>query len=411
MKVLFVSHTRGWSGAEVAMMRLVDAVAAGHEVAIACPTESRMAAEAQSAGVRRYYIPAIDASLRLDPVWTPVGLAQLALGGAALRRATYHFRPDIVHANSFRAGLLGAIGLRKGRPPMVVQAHEHLPTSRAGRAIRGVIASSAECVVCVSDHTARNFTQGLESPLVRRIYNSIDLEHLSPSQVRPAPVRAELGLSADAFLLGEVAQITPWKGQDTAIRVLAEMRARDVPADLLIVGHIAFAGRGVRYDNHSYLRDLHQLANELQVAEQVHFLGWRDDVPQVLRALDLSLLPSRDEPFGISVAESMAVGTPAIVCTDGGPTEFIVDRESGRVLPPDRADLWAEAAAELASDRRALARMSQRATAAVASFTDTAYTGEMLDVYRSLVHRRRELAEGARRSRLLPVEPTRLRTH
>jgi glycosyltransferase involved in cell wall biosynthesis len=148
------------------------------------------------------------------------------------------------------------------------------------------------------------------------------------------------------------------------------------------VGHIAFAGGGVRYDNRGYLHDLHNLVDTLGVGNRVHFLGWRDDVPELLRAVDLSLLPSRDEPFGISVAESMAMGTPALVSSDGGPSEYVVDRKSGRVLPPTRHELWAQAANELADDRRALTRMSERAREAVACFTDETYTQEMLDVYR-----------------------------
>jgi glycosyltransferase involved in cell wall biosynthesis len=381
MRILFVSQTRSWSGAEVAMMRLVGALSADHEIGIACPAGTRMAETARSAGLALYRLPPVDASLRLDPIWTPVGLGQFALGGLALGRAAHHFGADVVHANSLRAGLVGAIGLRRGRPPMVVQAHEHLPLSYVGRAVRSVIAATAARVVGVSDHTVENFNRGLPRPVAKRVYISIDLDRFHPSVVLPAPVRDELSLSADAFLLGEVAQITPWKGQDTAIRTVAEMQRLGIAANLLIVGHIAFAGGGVRYDNRGYLRDLHNLVDTLGVRNSVHFLGWRDDVPEILRAVDLSLLPSRDEPFGISVAESMAMGTPALVSSDGGPSEYVVDGESGRVLPPAQPELWAQAANELAADRRALTRMSQQARAAVAGFTDETYTQEMLDVY------------------------------
>jgi len=197
----------------------------------------------------------------------------------------------------------------------------------------------------------------------------------------PAPVREELCLSPDTSLLGQVAQISPWKGQDNAIRMLAELRRRGIAADLLIVGHIAFAGRGVRHDNRGFLRELHRLAEELAISDWVHFLGWREDLPELLSAMDLSLLPSLSEPFGISVAESMAVGTPALVSAGGGPCEYIVDRKSGRVLPAAQHELWARAAHELLDDRPALARMADAARDAVAGFTDECYKREMLDVY------------------------------
>ena len=141
----------------------------------------------------------------------------------------------------------------------------------------------------------------------------------------------------------------------------------------------------MRYDNRAFHRDLHELVDTLRIRDSVHFLGWRDDIPEILRACNLSFFPSRDEPFGTAVAESMAIGVPALVSSDGGTSEFIVDRESGRVLPPDRHDLWAQAAYELLNDRRALECMSHKAIDAVARFTDETYIREMLDVYRRVL--------------------------
>ncbi len=79
------------------------------------------------------------------------------------------------------------------------------------------------------------------------------------------------------------------------------------------------------------------------------------------------------------------MGTPVLVSSDGGPSEYVVDGESGRVLPPDRPDLWAQAAYELLTDKPALARMSLHARQAVARFTDEQYSREMLDVYESVL--------------------------
>jgi L-malate glycosyltransferase len=381
MRILFVSHTRSWSGAEVAMMRLVTAVMHTQQVAIACPRESRMAQEAQSLGLAHYPLPPIDLSLRMDPVETTVGLGQLALGGFRVRQAARQFRADVVHANTLRAGLMGSLAALRGRPPLVVQSHEHLKSDPVSDGVRQVLSRSASAVVAVCDHTARDFNLGLRRPVATRVYISIDHRRFCPDRVRPAPLRQELDLPAEAPLLGQVAQITPWKGQDTAIRTLAEIHRRGLPAHLLFVGNISFSGRGVRYDNHAFLRRLRELVRSSGLQKHVHFLGWREDVPAVVRAFDLSLLPSRHEPFGTSAAESMAIGTPVLVSSDGGPSEYIADQESGRVLPPDRPELWAQAACELLTDRPALARMSQIAHESVRRFTDENYSREMLGVY------------------------------
>jgi glycosyltransferase involved in cell wall biosynthesis len=97
--------------------------------------------------------------------------------------------------------------------------------------------------------------------------------------------------------------------------------------------------------------------DELAVNDAVHFIGQREDVPAVFRALDVSLLPSWDEPFGLAAVESLAMGTPAFVTSSGGAAEAVKDGVAGRVLPAKRPELWADALRQLLSDSKALGRM------------------------------------------------------
>lgn len=380
MRILFANHTSAWSGGEVSLMRLVQALRAEHDVCVACPAAGALADAVDRAGVERLTLPSVDASLRLDPIQTPVGLAQLGSGGLALARTARRFKADVVHANSTRVGIMAAIG----RVRYVVRAHEHPPLTRVGRAVRGLIVRTAGGVAAVSDFTAARFNEGLTQPVAIRVYNSIDQARFSGS-VEPAPLREQLGLSPDARLLGQVAQITPWKGQDIAIRTLAGVRRAGVDAHLVLVGDVVFGGKGVRYDNHAFKRSLEALVAELDMRDAVHFLGQRDDVPAVLRALDLSLLPSREEPFGLVTVESMAVGTSPLVADDGAGPELVEDRVTGRVLAPSQPELWASAAVELLRDAPTLGRMSEAGPPAAARFTDAAHARGMLAVYQGAI--------------------------
>jgi glycosyltransferase involved in cell wall biosynthesis len=381
MRILFANHTGAWSGAEVSLMRVVQALARAHDVCVACPSRGPLAAAVDRAGVKQLSITAVDLSLRLHPLQTPVGLGQLGAGGVALARAATRFRPDVVHANTLRTGIMGAIALKLGAPRVVVRVHEQLPASRVGRGVRSVLGHTAGAIVAVSDYTARNFNEGLPAPVATRVYNSIDLARFDPDHVPRARLRERLGIAREAALLGHVAQITPWKAQDDSIRVLAELRRGGLDAHLLLVGTVVFGGRGVRYDNHSYLRGLHRLAGELDVRDAVHFLGWRDDVPEILGELDLSLLPSRGEPFGLVLVESMAMRTPPLVSADGAGPELVEDGAYGRVLPPGRPELWARAARELLADADARARLGERGRRVAARFGDDRHAGEMLAIY------------------------------
>ena len=381
MRILLANHTGAWSGAEVSLMRLVAGLRDQHEVAIACPDEGRLATEVDQAGIERLLLPAVNASLRLHPLQTPAGLRQLGVGGAALARRARLFRADVIHANTPRVGIMAAVGLRAHDPPFVVRAHEHLPLSRVGRSIRALIVRRAAAVVAVSDFTATHFNEGLSEPFAVRVYNSIDHARFDPGRVHPAPIREELGLDPGAHLLGQVAQITSWKRQHVSIRALAELRARGLDTHLLLVGQVAFGGKHVRLDNHAYLHSLEELVDELSVRDAVHFLGQRDDVPELMRALDLSLLPSSHEPFGLVTVESMALGTPPLVCADSAGPELVNDRETGWVLDSAEPKLWADAIHELLVDRPALDRMAERAPAAASRFRDDIHADEMLAVY------------------------------
>ena len=155
-----MNHTGASSGAEFALMRLVEGLKAEHSVAVACPGDGPLAEIVETAGIRRVPVPAFEASLRLDPVQTPVGVARLA-AGLALRCATARVparRGPRQHSAS-RAHGRGCLQ-HAGGPPLVVRAHEHLPPTPMGRAVRLVLSHSASAVVTVSKDTAKRFDEG-----------------------------------------------------------------------------------------------------------------------------------------------------------------------------------------------------------------------------------------------------------
>jgi glycosyltransferase involved in cell wall biosynthesis len=207
---------------------------------------------------------------------------------------------------------------------------------------------------------------------------SIDLKRFSRAVTGSSSIRSELGLAPQARLLAQVAQITPWKAQDTAIEALARIR-KQVDAHLLVAGGISFQSR--RYDNEGFSVRIRQLAHDLGLDDAVHFLGHRDDVPELMAAADLLLLPSWDEPFGTSVLEGMAVGTPALVTSEGGVKEFVEDGVNGRVMAPGDPDAWAAAAVDLLTHPETLEAMRAASERVATRFTDERYVNGMLAAY------------------------------
>jgi glycosyltransferase involved in cell wall biosynthesis len=362
-------------------MRLLEALPESVERAVACPPEGTLAEALDRAGVERLPLPGTELSFRLHPARTPVGMARLAASAHVLARHARRWRADLVHANGLRAGLMAVAPLARRRPPVVLQVHDRLGTGPASDAVRRTLAHGCAEVIAVSEMTADAFDRGLRRRHARVVTISVDHRRFRRGASDPAATRRRLGVPQSAPLLGEVAQITPWKGQRVAIEALAQLRRTRPDAQLLLVGQVAFAAPGVRYDNRAYLAELHALVRELGVEDGVRFLGQRDDVPAIMAALDLLLLPSWQEPFGTAAAEAMAVGTVPLVSDDGGVAEYVIDGENGRTLPPRRPDLWAAASAELVADRARLEAMSRRAAETAARFTQDAYARDCLAAY------------------------------
>ena len=120
-------------------------------------------------------------------------------------------------------------------------------------------------------------------------------------------------------------RLAAWKGQHVFIRALA-----GVP-DL----HAVIVG-GALFGEEAYEADLKRLCAELGVADRVHFLGFRRDIPRLMRMMDLIVHASTaPEPFGRVLVEAMLARTPLIASRAGGALEIVQDRVSGRLVAPD----------------------------------------------------------------------------
>jgi glycosyltransferase involved in cell wall biosynthesis len=144
---------------------------------------------------------------------------------------------------------------------------------------------------------------------------------------RPEPIeRADLGIVDDAWVVGIVGRLQPWKGQHRVIRAVAELRSVGVPAAALIVGGVAY---GLSSD---YERQLRRLARDLEVEEHVFFTGQVRDATPYYGLMDVFVNASDAEPFGIVLVEAMAAGLPVVAYARAGPIEIIDDGMTGLLI-------------------------------------------------------------------------------
>jgi glycosyltransferase involved in cell wall biosynthesis len=384
MKVLYLNHTSQVSGAERSLVELLASMPDRVETLVACPA-GRLADECRARGARVEEVQGTDGSLRLHPVRTPRAVAELAIAGQQVARIARRRRVDIVHANSIRSGLSMA-AVAPWCPPVLVHVRDCLPRGLATRLTKLALHRTATAVAANSDWTGAHFRlEGSTTP-IRTVYSAIDVERFCPDAEDRSAARTALGAGPGEPLLGVIAQITPWKGQFEAIQILRGLRERFPSAHLALVGEPKFTDVATRYDNVAYLQRLRDEISRHDLDDAVSFLGEREDIVSVMRALDVALVPSWEEPFGRVVAEAMAVGTVVVATEVGGPAEIIDDNVSGLLASPGDIDAWvAKVTRVLADDAFAeRLRLSGR-TSSIARFSRDSLAGEVLSLYEEVL--------------------------
>ncbi len=246
----------------------------------------------------------------------------------ALERALKRLSPDVVHTHSSKAGVLGRmaslqsrIGVRVHTPHTFAFLFGAMfsPRKRAlFRAIETELGKRTQRVVAVSENEAETIRHSgvISAERVCTVPNGLD----------PAPYRAALPLDRTALgfergrpLLITVGLLNAAKGQDLAIEALADPRLAGL--QLMLVGH--------GEDRPA----LEQRIASLGLGDRVRLLGWRDDVPALLRTADGLLLPSRWEGMPYAVLEAMATGLPVIATRVDGARELVQPGVTGWLCP------------------------------------------------------------------------------
>lgn len=266
------------------------------------------------------------ASERQIPIQRLVINSHLDIGlFKSLRDALLDLKPDIVHTHLLHADLYGIVAARWARVPVIITSRHNDNIFRRNpvmRLLNWTLWQISTGGIAISD-AIRRFCIQVE----RASPDKITTIHygLVPTQIdrklgRTA-LRAELGLPANAVLMGIVCRLIEQKGVTYALQAFAQLAAGFPDA------HLVIAGEGV-------LRP--QLESEvitLAIKDRVHFIGWREDVTAVLAGLDMLLAPSLWEGFGLIFLEAMNAQLPIIASAVSAIPEIIVDGETGLLVP------------------------------------------------------------------------------
>ncbi|OGG44934.1 MAG: hypothetical protein A3F84_05725 [Candidatus Handelsmanbacteria bacterium RIFCSPLOWO2_12_FULL_64_10] len=316
MNVLFWNDTLEVGGGETwalrAALRLQER---GHGVAFACPSGSWTESQAVRRGIAHF-----------DYFFEPAFCAHLLWQAETFLRA--HAVDAIlctVMGNRTEAALLsglirrvgrGAVLLRMGAAPWAGLSTAHLGYGMED-VVRGTLVNSA----FLKRQVLSRFP-AISPERVEVLHNGVDTTALDPARCAPrGEVRRELGISEEALLVTAVGRLAAVKNYPLLLRAFARAH-RALPGIALAV-----VGEGEE------LAALKALSAELDIADRVRFTGFREDVPEVLRASDLFVHASLMEGLPNAVLEAMAMGRPVVATDAGGVPELVAHGETGLLTP------------------------------------------------------------------------------
>lgn len=374
--VVFLDHVARPSGAEIALLRVCDALIRHGEIRVHAilGEDGPLLTALQDVGADAEVLP-INAHTR-DLPRAMTSLRSLPLSAAAysgaycfrLARRLRQLQPDIIHSFSLKANLYGTVAARLVRRPQIWQANDriaddYLP-SKVATAVR-TVAKLPAAVIANSEATLR--TLGTNGSVV---YPPLPFGW-------PAEAPAAHQEPGDA-VIGLVGRLSRWKGQDVFLRAFAEA-FRGRPVRGVIVGAALF-------DEGDWEDHLHELCNKLGIAGQVDFLGHVDPLWDLLASLAVlvhcSTLP---EPFGQVVAEGMAMGLPIVAADAGGPREILRDGATGLLTPQGDAQALAAAMVRLVDDEALRNQLGAGAREAAQAFAPVHIAEQHMTVYRGVM--------------------------
>ncbi|HZU76417.1 MAG TPA: glycosyltransferase family 4 protein [Dehalococcoidia bacterium] len=283
---------------------------------------------------------------------------------------------DVLHTtdrprDALLCTLLGAVTRR----PTVVHMHSNYYPSMSRFTLWGFRHASA--VVGISRFTTNSVAQaGVKPERLSTIPNAVDAGYFDPARVSPGALRAELAIPANVPLIGLVGRFIPYKGHADLIEALALLPERlDV--------HVVFVGK-LESGPDDYVARLREQAAGLGLRSRIHFAGYRD--PRAIYPdLDVLAVPSWEEPFGLVVAEALAMRVPVVAYRSGGIPEIVRNSVDGLLVTPRAVDELAAALTHLI-ERPALRQTLGAAGRAhvLAAFTPERQAAEVAALYQRI---------------------------
>lgn len=337
MKIIHVVHTPRFSGAEM----LVASLARIH---------SKMGHQSQVVSINPAssdFRPIVDEQRTLGIEWIePLKPLKRHQRSTFIRRVCKSFQPDLVFAHSI---IPAAYARLAGVGSVITVLHDSSENDYSGAfsvLSEKLLQYRSAGIIAVSKGAEENYARKFKRPVTRWIPNGIDISAVTRDRSRCIDVRAAMGFGPDDYLAIQIGRFGEMKRQHLSVEAMLPIIQEDPSVHLLLAGI---------EENYSYVGKLKSLVERANASHNIHFLGARQDIPDLLCGADLFLMPSQREAHSVAMVEALASGIP-IVASDIASFSYTENFDGVRLTQVEDAKKYVHAIREFLDERTRFGR-------------------------------------------------------
>jgi glycosyltransferase involved in cell wall biosynthesis len=385
MNVLFVSDSTTVSGAEMVLLATAEGLSANGDSAFGFLRASnhRLIEALQNRGVSYISTDAFSPQI-IRTTTNPAALRAFARSfyavSSEMARMIRTKRIDVIHSISYPASLYAGFAAARTGTAHIWHEHNIKRIHRVNRVIYRRLGNACQWVLGPSDAVTGNLARaGIDENRLRTVYNGIDLRRFTATPTdRIDTLRRELGLRDGEHAIGLFGQMLPYKGHRTLIEAAPQILRACPEARFYFVGAL---------ENPPYERELQTLLHERGLTDRIRFTGWRNDVQDLISAMDVVVIATTTpEPAALMLMEAAAMERPVVATRTGGTAEIVADEETGLLFSPGDADHLAARVSRILANPDLGRTLGARARARVERhFNLDQHLTNMFEFYRAAV--------------------------
>jgi glycosyltransferase involved in cell wall biosynthesis len=292
-------------------------------------------------------------------------------------------KPDIVHSHTSKAGILGRLAAKITKVPYIVHTpHGHVFYGHFGPLlsrlfiwIEKLFSFFIDRLITLTEGEKKDYLKFfLCSPeKLIKIHSGVDIEKFKQVPIGPVEKKRSLGLNQNGLVIGFIGWLLPIKGPMHLLKAMEDVW-QDHDDTILV-----FIGKGDL--------DVELRAEALKTSAngRVNFLGWRNDIDEIMPIFDIFVLPSLNEGMGRVLVEAMAAGKPIVASKVGGIPDLVKHEYNGLLVPPGDEKALAASIKQLINDPEKAKMMGQRGRELCNQFTVEAMVEKLDNLYQELL--------------------------